>query len=314
MIGSGVFDAPPLFIDGAGLGHASARAGVGLHQLRYVLAAAEHGGFRRAARRLGIQQSAVSRRIHELEARLGAQIFERGPHGVQLTAAGQEFVRSAQGAVSELDSAVDRVAEVARGDQSCLRLGLFTGYGGGHLHAHLKRLLEREGDLTFEIVEGEPAGLVASLTAGHLDLGLLLSVPNRLDAQAAWRERLLVAVPSDDPLADAGLVQWPDLAARRLLIPSNLAREIEEIVTRRLSKRAPALIVQKTTPASLARLVALGQGVAVLNEGDASRVSGVVYRPLARSFITIQAVLGRRPEKPALRRLMASLTGDHAPL
>ena len=291
------------------LGQASARAGLGLHQLRYVLAAAELGGFRRAARRLGVQQSAVSRRIQELEDRLGAPIFERGPQGVSLTQAGEDFVRGAQGAVGELDLAVDRAAEAARGDHGVLRIGVLAGLGGGILHDILRRLVEAAAGLQVDIVEGDTRNLAAALAHGRLDVGFLLKRPETLAAVTAWRERLLVAIPAEHALAVAPSLTWSDLSGWRLLTADPIGEVVEDLAARRLGWIGPGSVGRAAAPAGVARLVALGQGLGVVNESDACRVTGVVYRPLARSFLTFHAVLGRRPEKPIVRRMTALLPG-----
>ncbi len=292
---------------GADLGQASARAGLGLHQLRYVLAAAEHGGFRRAARHLGVQQSAVSRRIQELEDRLGAPIFERGPQGVRLTLAGEDFVRGAQGAVGELDLAVDRAAEAGRGEHGVLRIGVLAGLGGGKLQDLLRRLVDVEPCLGIDLIEGDLRSLVQGLSHGRLDLGFLLAGPRPLASALAWRERVMIAVPADDPLAEASSLAWPDLAGRRLLTAQPIGDAVLDLATRRLGAGAAGSMTRAPAPAGVARLVALGQGLGLVNESDAGRVTGVVYRPLARAFLTFDAVLGRRPEKPTLRRLLGLL-------
>jgi hypothetical protein len=118
----------------------------------------------------------------------------------------------------------------------------------------------------------------------------------------------MVAVPVDDLLAQAAYLAWPDLSSRRLLIAQPIAEAVGELAARRLGVPAGGL-GRASGPPSVARLVALGQGLGLVNEGDASRVSGVVYRPLGRAFLTFDAVLGRRPEKPILRRLLGLLPG-----
>lgn len=293
----------------ADLGLSSARAGLGLHQLRYVLAAAEHGGFRRAARHLGIQQSAISRRIQELEERLGAPIFERGPHGVRLTTAGEDFVRGAQGAVGELDLAVDRAVEAARSDHAMLRVGVLGGLGGGVLQDLLRRLVMAQPGLGLDLVEGDAGALGLALAHGRLDVGFLLGSAHGLRSAPAWRERIMVAVPVDDALAASASVTWSDLVDRPLLIADPIAELADALALRRLGRKAVGLMGRTAAPVGVARLVALGQGLGLVNEGDAGRVTGVAFRPLARTFLTFEAVLGRRPQKPVLGRLLALLPG-----
>lgn len=289
-----------------GLGRAAAWAGLGLHQLRYVLAAAEHRGFRRAARSLGVQQSAVSRRIQDLEARLGGPIFERGPHGVQLTPAGVDFVRSAQQAMLQLDEAVDVVAEAAREEAGVLRIGILGALGGVGLDSLLTRFLARGHAVQFDLKEGSAEILTEALRRGRLDLAFLSAPPSDLVCHRAWRERLVLALPANHPLAARAALDRRDLAdlaikAPRVLVSGLLANGGWT------GELAGRLEVQDASAQSLVRLTALGQGCALIVEGAATRMSGVVYRPIQRARMTFSAVLGRRPEKPCVRRLLALL-------
>ena len=72
-----------------------------LRHIRHVIAAAEHGSFRRAAIALRTQQSSISRSIGDIEYRLGATLFVRRPSGVKLTPAGKRFVDRASSAMAE---------------------------------------------------------------------------------------------------------------------------------------------------------------------------------------------------------------------
>ena len=67
-----------------------------LRHLRYTVAAADQGSFRRAALAMKVQESAVSRRIRDLEDEIGAALFIRHTSGVTLTQAGEVFVRHAR--------------------------------------------------------------------------------------------------------------------------------------------------------------------------------------------------------------------------
>ncbi|WP_163160135.1 helix-turn-helix domain-containing protein [Bradyrhizobium uaiense] len=68
----------------------------GLCQLRYVIAAADNGSFRKATIAIGVQESAIGRRIRDLEDEIGAALFVRGSSGVRLTHAGQLFIARAR--------------------------------------------------------------------------------------------------------------------------------------------------------------------------------------------------------------------------
>lgn len=293
---------------GSSAGLAVARAGLGLHQLRYVLAAAEHGGFRRAARRLGVQQSAVSRRIRELEERLGTPIFERSPAGVRLTQAGHDFVTGAHGAVAALDQAVERMADETGRQEQVLRIGVVGAVGPGRLAVLLRRVLERDPGLVLDLVEGSVEGHLADLAQGRLDVGFLPCEPGRLDARPAWRERLLVAVPAGHALARRSSLRWRDLVGSRLMASGqDLGAAGPRIERARRGGCALDLVPQASCAATVLRLVVLGQGLAVMSEASAMACEGIVYRPLWREVSTCHAVIGRRREKRALRRLLALL-------
>ena len=71
-------------------------------QMRDVVAIAERGSLRAAARHLSLAQPALTRSIHELERELGVPLFERQPKGVIVTAMGKLFIRRATAVWGEL--------------------------------------------------------------------------------------------------------------------------------------------------------------------------------------------------------------------
>lgn len=72
-------------------------------EMRTFVAVAEAGGFAAAARRLGLVKSAVSRRVRELESRLGTKLMHRDTRRLHLTDAGQELRESAARLLGDLD-------------------------------------------------------------------------------------------------------------------------------------------------------------------------------------------------------------------
>lgn len=78
--------------DGADYRTRTEAAVIELRQLRYLVLAAESGSFSRAAKRLGIKQSTLSRQLLGLEKRLGIEVFERLSRGAILTPAGRAYL------------------------------------------------------------------------------------------------------------------------------------------------------------------------------------------------------------------------------
>jgi Bacterial regulatory helix-turn-helix protein, lysR family len=94
--------------------------------LRYVVAAAEHRSFRRAAAALNIAQPTLSKRIRELEDRLGVLLFERSTGGTHLTANGQDFIVGAKRVLTDLASMESRAKAGRAGDIGRLEIGFYT--------------------------------------------------------------------------------------------------------------------------------------------------------------------------------------------
>ncbi|MBS7702981.1 LysR family transcriptional regulator [Chelatococcus asaccharovorans] len=96
---------------------------VQVRHLNYVIAAADYGSFRRAAAALGVQESAISRRIRELEERVGTAFFVRSSSGVTLTQAGEQFVQRGRKALSEIGLARIEATAIGRREDGHVSMG-----------------------------------------------------------------------------------------------------------------------------------------------------------------------------------------------
>ncbi|MDE2440858.1 MAG: LysR family transcriptional regulator, partial [Betaproteobacteria bacterium] len=134
-----------------------------LRHIRYVVAAADHGSFRRAAAALGIQESAVSRRIRDLEDRLGTTFFIRSPGGVKLTHAGKQFVQRRRKALSEIGMAKAEVSAIGRGEDGHLTIGIFSSLASGFLSELVQAFGERHAAVQLTFIDGNPAEHLAAI-------------------------------------------------------------------------------------------------------------------------------------------------------
>src|SRR5262249_31982069 len=104
----------------------SIKSGLGLRELRAVVAVADLGSFRRAAAALGYTQSALSHQVSALEAALGMPVFHRpgGRGQVRLTPAGEAVCRRARRALSEVEAMAADAEEAERGERVKVRVGV----------------------------------------------------------------------------------------------------------------------------------------------------------------------------------------------
>src|SRR5579872_965288 len=100
-----------------------------LRQLAVFVAVAEEGSFTRAADRLHIVQSAVSAGVRNLETELGATLFDRSTHKVQLTDAGRALLPEARATLAAATAARDAVDAVGGGVRGTVLLGTMQAQG-----------------------------------------------------------------------------------------------------------------------------------------------------------------------------------------
>lgn len=140
-----------------------------LNQLRDLIAIAEHGGLRRAARHLGVAQPAITRSIRELERELGAPLFERSATGMTLTPIGQAFMRRSMAARLELDRACDEVRQLKGVHTGAVSVGLSTAPHVGMLPQVLARFQRRFPDVVMKITEGLFPAMEGQVRDGSID-------------------------------------------------------------------------------------------------------------------------------------------------
>ncbi len=140
-----------------------------LTHIRDLVAVAELGGLRRAARHLGVAQPALSRSIRDLEADLGTMLFERGPTGMTLTPAGEAFARRGVAVQMELARARDELRQLRGEGAGHVAIGLSTAAHVALLPRVLPPFLRRYPDARLKISEGLFPAVEPDLRAGMLD-------------------------------------------------------------------------------------------------------------------------------------------------
>ena len=145
---------------------------VTLRQLRYLRAVVEHGSFSRAAERVYVSQPALSLQIRELEAAVGAPLFERESRGVFLTPFGREVHEQT---LRILDEALLLETMGKRFDAGPFRVavGIVSTLAPYLLSGLLERLQRPPPRVEVDVLEGPSKQLVSVLLAGRLDAAIV---------------------------------------------------------------------------------------------------------------------------------------------
>jgi DNA-binding transcriptional LysR family regulator len=283
----------------------------GLRHLRYVIAAADNGSFRKAAAAIGIQESAISRRIRDLEDEIGAALFIRSNSGVRLTHAGQLFIVRARKAVNQINYAAIDAASSGRGETGRVRIGIFTSLAAGFLADLLRAFVEDNRDVRPELVEGGPSTHIAAIQHHQLDVAFLTGSPlaKGCDIVHLWNERVLVVLPEDHEFAAQTEITWNDLRDRRFIVSeSDPGPEIHDYLVKHLSDLGhhPGVERHAVGRDNLLNLVAMNQGLTLQSEATmGSQFPGVIYRPLHGELLPFSAIWLPQNDNPALRRLLS---------
>lgn len=123
-----------------------------LEDIRAFVEVVETGGFSRAASRLGVSKSIVSRRVNRLEADLGARLLSRTTRGISPSEAGAEFKARADRILLELVEAEDAVAHRSGDVAGRLRISVPLAFGVRHIAPVLAELLSRHPRLSIDVV------------------------------------------------------------------------------------------------------------------------------------------------------------------
>jgi DNA-binding transcriptional LysR family regulator len=195
---------------------------VELRHLEHFLAVAEERSFTRAAARIHLVQSALSVSVQSLERELGAKLFDRTTHSVELTDAGTALVGEARRTLAAADAARDAVAAVRGGVRGTVRLGIMHSLALIDLASLLTRYHQEHPEVRLvpRPAEGGSAELVRDISEGKLDIAFAsppAGYPKDLEVRTIAAEEMLLACPPHHPLARRRRIALAELDGERFV-------------------------------------------------------------------------------------------------
>lgn len=259
-----------------------------LRHLRYFQAVAEELRFARAAERLHIEQSPLSRAIKELEEELGVTLFARTTRSTRLTHAGTLFLEHVRRVLAAVEQARDSVKAAANGFHGQLRVALSDGIAPSRLSALLVLCRQEEPEVEIRFFEVPLSQQIKGLHNDLYDMGFAQSneVGDGIVAMPAWSDTLMVAVPARHPLLALKRIPLDELLRYPLVlcdpqVCEGHAKHVERVLRR--TEMEPLIAERVVSCDLMMALVSAGfaLGLAGAAHIAAGREPGVVARPLA---------------------------------
>lgn len=283
-----------------------------LRQLRYFVTVAEEGSLTRAAAKIPVAQQSLSEQIRALERQVGAELFIRGPRGVQLTDVGAALLVEAKPLLARTDRMFDRMRRLAVGERQALHVGFLPSVGNYVLPPVVRAFAEAHPEIALNTEDLPIARLVEGLRDGRLDAGLTRPpLVDDLATERVLREPVGVVLPVGHQLAAADEVDLADLAGEPWVLTPRSSwepwhRKYDQDFA--AAGFSPNVVQRGTSVQSLLALVAAGVGVTRLPlSARTLRDTGVVFVPLRNEYadVVVAWVDDRpRPVVEALRNVI----------
>jgi DNA-binding transcriptional LysR family regulator len=267
-----------------------------LRHLRCFLAVAEELHFARAAERLHIGQSPLSRTIKELEEELSVVLFARTTRSTRLTRAGKLFLEHVRRIFTALEQARDSVKAATNGFHGQLRIALSDDITPSPLPTLLALCRQDEPEVEIRFFEVPLSQQIMGLQEDLYDIGFI--------AIAAWSDPFMVAVPARHPLLAHKRIPLDELLRYPLVVCDpqmceGPAKHIDRILRR--SDIEPMIAERVGSCDLMMALVSAGfaLGIAGATRIAANRELGVVGRPLALRVPPLTTYLLRPEGEPS---------------
>ena len=271
--------------------------------LQAAIALAEELNYSRAAARLRIEQSTLSKRIVELESQIDMRLFVRNHQTVELTEAGRHFVEEARIAVMHAERAVTDARAALHGADELLHIGRSV-YADPYLVTAIQSIeLPLFPGLKVKLWSNFSHELARMVATGNLDLALVVAIPNTSSLSFLFVAESpgYIALPKSDAKAGSVELRLEDLRAHEWILP---APHINPYITEMIQAEASAKHIIApdthtfTTAEEASALVLAHKGAAFLTREAAWRISSneIAVRPLSEEHPKLVTRLAMRAD------------------
>lgn len=285
----------------------------GLADLRAFITAAELRSFAAAAKVLHLSLPAFSRRISNLETRLGVRLFDRTTRSMEITRLGSRFLREITTVVEDLDRSVHGLRDAAQLEAGDVTIGCVFSAVHHFLPVVIDSYRERHPNVLVRIIEHGADGVFASVKHGEADFGINYIGMQESDVAFTplLKDPFVLACRADHALGTRRSVRWEELAAWDQVRVSHAS--INRVFIDNALAELPALprpVCEVEHVSTLIGLVEAGLGIAVVPQLTVPRrpasVVGIPLDPPVTRIIGLIHRVGRTlsPAADAFAKLL----------
>jgi DNA-binding transcriptional LysR family regulator len=260
-------------------------------------AIAEHAGFRQAADALHISQTALSRRLQNLESWLGVKLVERTTRTVTLTKMGKEFFPQARRLLTELGDALTEIREAGKTSGGGVCIACVPSAGVQFLPRIIKEYSSRFPDNQIRVLDCLSAEVTDAVLRREAEFGVNILGPSHPDliSTTILQDEFVLICRDDHALAKKSRLSWRQLEPHPVIFAGEISahRALLDVALRKRSlKLKPLYEVQRSS--TTVGLVAEGVAAAVvprlaMQKGAHPRIRiiGLMEPVVARSLVLI---------------------------
>lgn len=236
---------------------------------RYFLEVARSGSIADASARLHVANSAISRQISGLESMIGTPLFDRRPHGMVLTAAGEMLAAYARKSALEADRVVSDITSLNGLQQGHINVACTEGFALEYVPQLVLEFHKKYPKIQFDILVGDAVRIADWVKDGSADIGLTFNRIAEKEIKIEYRQPavVLAAMRPGHPLSDKESLSVKQIMAYPIVLPAaeTSLRQVFDVACGRLGLVVDPLVTSNS-PMVLHHYVANSDAITLCGE------------------------------------------------
>lgn len=272
---------------------------ISYRHLSAFIEVARHGSFTHAAEHLHVTQSTLTATIKQLEVQVALQLFDRTTRRVNLTREGERFYPVAERLISDFDTAINDLKASAHQQRGQVGIAASPSVLNSLLPTVIQSYHAAFPNIGLSLKEEGASGIEDSVINNLVDFGIggNRSAHPELLYQPILQDQYGVVMNPDDPLANSDEICWDEITSRPLILLSaenGIRIQLEKSITdKHLPLSFDKVMIEVSTPATLAALIQKGVGISILPALAASTEAFhlMKFRPLTSPVLSRELCL-----------------------